>query len=557
MKLKNLSKIIFTFILILLLQFSIIVPIFANGGPAGSNGLAEGNNITFIQKKDISLDSENLYIDINPKEINVKVTYELTNHGKEDNMKYVFPVNLYSGERFFSDGGYLDNVKLYDGDKLLEYTVQSTVRDWEDAEDDSDFYEFLSGTKSFITDLVFKENEKKTLSVYYTVKGAYLNWGTSKRFLPSFGTNYFTYNLTPAANWGDGLVDHFKLIVDFQDYTSKDIPVSNIDLNLENYQEEEGIYTFEAENFDLTKQGKIKIAYDDSEYKLNNFLQGIRIDYSIIAKVTVSSELGERYQAANLFDNDFNTAWVEGVEGLGENEIIEIEFIDEVDIERLGFINGYTSDDYTYYNNGRVKKLKVELLSHNPVDDSNEVYDAVYEIEEKKYEDFNKNLLQSFMIELDERAWRIKKIRLTILDAYPGTKYEDTCISELYIFGWSEGNSETRPVYTIIPADKFPDITEKNEPTADDNTTSTETSSDLSNENPNEEDQANTTTTETNVESENEDEKTSQEVTASETESSSNIKNNQNKNNTVYIFTIITVIAIASALLYKKAGKNK
>ena len=28
----------------------------------------------------------------------------------------------------------------------------------------------------------------------------------------------------------------------------------------------------------------------------------------------------------------------------------------------------------------------------------------------------------------------IKRIRLTILDVYPGKKYEDTCISEIFFF---------------------------------------------------------------------------------------------------------------------------
>ena len=61
------------------------------------NGLVVGHNIQFIQKNDI-LDSENLFIQLTKDEFNVKVVYELTNHGKEEQIKYVFPVKNYFDE---------------------------------------------------------------------------------------------------------------------------------------------------------------------------------------------------------------------------------------------------------------------------------------------------------------------------------------------------------------------------------------------------------------------------------------------------------------------------
>ena len=41
------------------------------------------------------------------------------------------------------------------------------------------------------------------------------------------------------------------------------------------------------------------------------------------------------------------------------------------------------------------------------------------------------------LFDAGDAAFPAQEIRLTILETFQGTKYEDTCISELLIAGWS------------------------------------------------------------------------------------------------------------------------
>ncbi|MBO4319322.1 MAG: hypothetical protein J5857_02515 [Treponema sp.] len=103
--------------------------------------------------------------------------------------------------------------------------------------------------------------------------------------------------------------------------------------------------------------------------------------------------------------------WVEGVKGYGINETISIEFKDPV----YGFsiLNGYADvqNMKLFKENSRVKKLKVEDLTNK--------LEYVMDFEDKVY--FN-------YMELKKPS---KSIKLTILDVYKGTKYQDTCISAM------------------------------------------------------------------------------------------------------------------------------
>lgn len=144
-----------------------------------------------------------------------------------------------------------------------------------------------------------------------------------------------------------------------------------------------------------------------------------------IDSVTASSALGEKYAADNAHDFSIVTAWVEGVAGSGEGEYIKYAFPGTCPrITTVLIHNGYVKNWDVWRDNGRVKKL---LMYYN----------------EKPYVVLNlKNTmhLQRFEVGIlghEERseaspAWSIK---FEILEVYPGEKYEDTAITEIYFDG--------------------------------------------------------------------------------------------------------------------------
>ena len=144
-----------------------------------------------------------------------------------------------------------------------------------------------------------------------------------------------------------------------------------------------------------------------------------------IDSVTASSALADRYAAEKAHDFSIVSAWVEGVEGNGEGEYIKYAFPGTCPrITTVLIHNGYVKNWDVWRDNGRVKKL---LMYYN---------DKPYVVLNLK----NTMDLQRFEVGIlghEERseaspAWSIK---FEILEVYPGEKYEDTAITEIYFDG--------------------------------------------------------------------------------------------------------------------------
>lgn len=105
--------------------------------------------------------------------------------------------------------------------------------------------------------------------------------------------------------------------------------------------------------------------------------------------------------------------WVEGKEDYGIGEYLDIEF--KWPSDELQILNGFV--DFTrmdlYEKNSRVKTVLIE--SENPK------FSKEYQLED---------LVKYTVINLPQKT---DKIRITIKDVYPGTKYKDTCLSSILV----------------------------------------------------------------------------------------------------------------------------
>ena len=129
------------------------------------------------------------------------------------------------------------------------------------------------------------------------------------------------------------------------------------------------------------------------------------------------------YKISNADDFDHTTAWVEGTEGTGKGEFLEYTFAGNCPrITTVKILNGYCKNQKTWEQNGRVKTLKM-YYNNLPV--------LKLELEDSP-------TLQCFNVgtfgEHNPNApdW---KLRFEILEVYPGSKFEDIAISELYFDG--------------------------------------------------------------------------------------------------------------------------
>lgn len=120
-------------------------------------------------------------------------------------------------------------------------------------------------------------------------------------------------------------------------------------------------------------------------------------------------ENNSEYNAGNLGNTDLYKPWVEGKKGSGIGEKIEI--FSSKNISSLVISNGFVSRNLaTYYNNNRVKKLKISD-KQNP-------------------KNFMEIVLPDNAIPFEYKLnFCSKQLQLEILEIYKGSKYDDTCIN--------------------------------------------------------------------------------------------------------------------------------
>ncbi len=140
-------------------------------------------------------------------------------------------------------------------------------------------------------------------------------------------------------------------------------------------------------------------------------------DVEDVSNIYASSVLDEYkgivYYPNNIIDGNMKTAWVENVSGYGEGEYIEIFFMGSVDISQLQLINGYSKSQELYYKNNRAKKIRITFSNGEYIESTLE--DGILDFQNIYF----------------DRTFNTYSIKITILEAYPGSHYDDTCISEV------------------------------------------------------------------------------------------------------------------------------
>ena len=129
------------------------------------------------------------------------------------------------------------------------------------------------------------------------------------------------------------------------------------------------------------------------------------------------------YQATNAHDFDLTTAWVEGAEGQGIGESLTYTFAGNCPrITAFEVVNGYVKSEQAWQENSRVRQLKVYY--------NNRPYKVLNLKDMRGMQIFKVDTLGYH--QEGAKDWSLK---FEILDVYPGTKYEDTAITEIHFDG--------------------------------------------------------------------------------------------------------------------------
>lgn len=140
-----------------------------------------------------------------------------------------------------------------------------------------------------------------------------------------------------------------------------------------------------------------------------------RLDFGTVCTSSILPQWRKvTYGPANMFDDRLDTAWVEGVDGVGVGEQLTIAFDEERLVSGISLLNGYHKSNDLFAKNGRITEIYLDTsdgqqLATQIADDAGEQ-------------------VRSF-----DRPVRLKWITIQIANAVAGTKYTDTAISEMRV----------------------------------------------------------------------------------------------------------------------------
>lgn len=420
-------------------------PCFANGGPIDVSAFDKTGDIVPVQKTSLQIEEETLLLVIKGDYVEVAVNYEIYNaSNKDEEITFSFPLEV----MLFRDVGDIDDEKEVQQQKnvIKAYAVLMNGKNIpvvvkEDAAPIKKMDIEIKSVFWHTSVLAFKKKARSNLVVSYIIRSRYQDSLYSKSPLPEFSERSFKYSFNAAAGFGNGKANKMSVIIDASDLVKRNGKINSISFAHDTLQkqvsEKKSLLTFRAESFDFSKSKILEITYDCSNEKRFSYVMSGKPSLQKIVSIKASSTLPGPYDPKNIFDGDFLTAWCEGAKGDGEGEWIEFSVKDFV-LEAVFLVNGYTKNYMSLENNSRASLVHVTKLGKNPAYEETRVQESQKEMSLLGYEDFyplDPLSFSDWVLNTFDYASE-STVRITIKKTRPGKKFNDTCISEIYLLGY-------------------------------------------------------------------------------------------------------------------------
>jgi len=165
-----------------------------------------------------------------------------------------------------------------------------------------------------------------------------------------------------------------------------------------------------GDNFGLLQPNVAMIDYDETLLtEANQFWVS---DYDASSYLVTSK--GNEYPPYYCVDGDINTCWQDGVEGFAEGTVFNFYFNEPKDIRYIRIRAGRADKDEKFYENGRPQYISINVGGQS-------------------WQLFLEDMNAYQLVELTNVS-DVDSVQLVIDTVYEGSKWEDTCISEVEFY---------------------------------------------------------------------------------------------------------------------------
>lgn len=416
----------------------------ANGGAWQAGVPNTGNGAASDQKKstNVTIEEENLTIDLHQEFAAVEVRYRMKNTGGEVAQDFFFPVERWAE----SDGETGDNMVT----DLEGYSIAADGGElkWQNVDakgekpkpvTDPNWGEFKAATRLWKKSSIpfAREQTREILiryhSPYAAVQSSVSDDGHSEEM-------YFRYSLSPAATW-KGPIGKGKITVSYLHPRPEEISIKKPKDRFKKVSDTK--YEWEFKNLKPTLADDMKIvvhpAYDTypargefqpawierddgsstktfrAEYIMEPnryFIQ--HSDYDAVASSTLKPNGEHKYDVENIKSLEYGVTWAEGVDGDGIGENITLKVHRPLPLDALMIMPGYRSGNKELWGeNNRVAEMEVTLNGEHTFTATipDEKFAGPYPIPVRGY------------------SKPVETVKLTIKGVHRGSAARDTCIS--------------------------------------------------------------------------------------------------------------------------------
>jgi hypothetical protein len=405
---------------------------YANWGGEGGGSVATGNFRAFGTSQ-VEMQNENLTILLYHDRAKVTVEYVMKNTGGAVDVKAGFPC-LGLGEEVITCVEIEDYQFTADGTAIPHHTEKGDVKNWKTLFSQTLLDNAAMGDDRpcgvcrmfWLTSTVhFDKGATRNIRIQY--ESIYENSSGGPSDDNNYDNDYFRYLLSTAAAW-KGPIQHGKVTIKGATIDVKHVTIKPANL----FKETPAGLVWEFTNLTPTVADNIEVCLNDKFNTVGNYdmehgaeqtswysFEGNKYYFDFYNYVATASSESKGYPAQNIVDHSEGTAWVAGKNG-GLGETVTLTLTRPAHVDQIGIIPGYAKSKTLYFANNRIKELEASVNGGQPVTAS--IPD--------EYISFKGGSKKSYqLVDLGQYAGNAKTITLKVKQVYPGSKYNDTCIS--------------------------------------------------------------------------------------------------------------------------------
>ena len=443
-----------------------------NGGAWQTGIIGTGNvrNSNKDRHTDVTIENENVKIDLHREHAAVEVRYRMHNTGPKVQQEFFFPVERW-GKNDSADADIketkLEHYRItVDGKELKatdvagpteERTAETREATSEPKEESNDtkegtgetsqegseteepagettsgdiWQEKVSIVKSWKKSVIpFERNQTREVAIHYEARYAENNESVSDDLHNSDAT--FAYSLSPAATW-KGPIGKGKIEINVLHPEPEDVSIAKPKERFKKISDTHYEWTFDnlkptlADDIRViahSKYDEYPTGYSEEEqernasYVIRNhqyFLD--HKDYDAIASSTLAPQGKHHYEVKNIKGrSDEGSPWAEGVDGDGIGESITLNVKRPLPLYGIMMRPGYWeyNNDSLWKKNNRLGALEITLNDEQTFTET--IPDETFQ--------------NPYLIRVRDYAKPVTKIKMVIKGVHRGTQFRDTCIS--------------------------------------------------------------------------------------------------------------------------------